>query len=55
MKDLLLYVADADAQAFMNSLLHKPLALGIRQITFDIERHPQRDSETLPKSVSLRA
>lgn len=22
----------------------KPLALGIRQITFDIERHPQRDS-----------
>jgi hypothetical protein len=40
MKDLLLYVADADAQAFMNSLLNKPLALGIRQISFDIERPP---------------
>jgi len=44
MKDLLLYVADADAQAFLNSLLNKPLALGIREITFDIERHPLRDS-----------
>lgn len=43
MKDLLLYVADADAQAFMNSLLNRPLALGIREITFSIERHPQRD------------
>lgn len=40
MKDLLLYVADADAQAFLNSLLNKPMALDIRQITFDIERHP---------------
>ena len=36
MKDLLFYVADADAQAFLNALLKKPLALGIRQITFDI-------------------
>lgn len=44
MKDLLFYVADADAQAFLNALLKKPLALGIRQITFDIMRHPQRDS-----------
>ena len=43
MKDLLVYVADADALAFMNSLLNRPEALGIREITFDIERHPQRD------------
>lgn len=53
MKDLLLYVADADAQAFMNSLLNKPLALGIRQITFDIERHPQRDSGMVQSGPEL--
>lgn len=53
MKDLLLYVADADAQAFMNSLLNKPLALGILQITFDIERHPQRDSGMVQSGSEL--
>lgn len=53
MKDLLLYVADADAQAFMNSLLNKPIALGIRQITFDIERHPQRDSGMVQSGPEL--
>jgi hypothetical protein len=53
MKDLLLYVADADAQAFLNSLLNKPLALGIRQISFDIERHPQRDSGMVQSGPEL--
>jgi len=53
MKDLLLYVADADAQAFMNSLLNKPLALSIRQITFDIERHPLRDSGMVQSGAEL--
>jgi hypothetical protein len=53
MKDLLLFVADADAQAFLNSLLNKPLALGIRQITFDIERHPLRDSGMVQSGSEL--
>lgn len=53
MKDLLLYVADADAQAFINSLLNKPLALGIREITFDIERHPLRDSGMVQSGAEL--
>lgn len=44
MKDLLLQVADADVQAFMQSLLNKPQALMIQSITFDIERHACRDS-----------
>lgn len=44
MKDLLIYVADADALAFMRSILNKPQALGIRSISFDIERHPLRDA-----------
>lgn len=53
MKDLLIYVADADAQAFMNSVLNKPLALGIREITFDIERHPLRDSGMVQSGPEL--
>lgn len=53
MKDLLIYVADADAQAFMNSLLNRPLALGIRDITFDVERHPQRDSGMIQSGSEL--
>ena len=43
MKDLLVFLADADAQAFMQGILEKPRALGIRPISFDIERHPQKD------------
>ncbi len=43
MKDLLVFVADADAQAFMRGILEKPKALGIRPISFDIERHPLKD------------
>jgi hypothetical protein len=43
MKDLLVFVADADAQAFMRGILEKPKALGIRSISFDIDRHPLKD------------
>ncbi len=53
MKDLLLYVADADAQAFMNSLLNRPEALHIRRITFEIKRHPQRDSGMVQSGSEL--
>lgn len=53
MKDLLLYVADADAQAFMKSILSKHQALAIRPITFDIERHPQRDSGMVQSGAEL--
>jgi len=52
-KDLLLYVADADALAFMSALLNKPLGLGIRQITFDVERHPQRDAGMVQSGCEL--
>jgi len=43
MKDLLVFVADADIMAFMTSMLRRPEALGIRALTFDVIRHPQRD------------
>ena len=53
MKDLLLYVADADAQAFLRSVLSKPQSLAIRSISFDIERHPQRDSGMVQSGAEL--
>ncbi|MCX7045571.1 MAG: hypothetical protein NTX50_08830 [Candidatus Sumerlaeota bacterium] len=43
-KDLFVLTADADAQAVMDSVLNRPDSLGIRRITFDIDRHPGRDS-----------
>ena len=53
MKDLLVYVADADAMAFMRSVLNKPQALGIRPLSFDIERHPQRDAGMVQSGAEL--
>jgi len=57
MKDLLVFVADADALAFMQGVLEKPNALGIRPISFDIERHPLKDSgmvQTGPELTRMR-
>lgn len=53
MKDLFVYVADADAQAFLKSILNKPQALSIRPINFDIERHPGRDSGMVHTGAEL--
>jgi hypothetical protein len=53
MKDLLVYTADADAMAFMRSMLNRPQALGIRPISFDIERHPQRDAGMVQSGAEL--
>lgn len=53
MRDLLVYVADADALAFMRSTLNKHQALGIRAISFDIERHPQRDAGMVQSGAEL--
>lgn len=44
MKDLFLLTADADALAFMKSILSRNEALGIRPITFEHMRHPMKDS-----------
>lgn len=53
MKDLLVYVADADAQAFLRSILARPQALGTRQLSFDIERHPLRDAGMVQSGAEL--
>jgi hypothetical protein len=44
MKDLFLLTADADALAFMKSILTRHDALGIHPITIEPVRHPLRDA-----------
>jgi hypothetical protein len=44
MKDLFVLTADSDSQAVMKSVLMRPAALGIRDISTEIRRYPGRDS-----------
>jgi hypothetical protein len=44
MKDLLVFTADADAEAVMRSVLGRAKTLDIRPVSFDIKRNPLRDS-----------
>ncbi|HVO97122.1 MAG TPA: hypothetical protein VMT15_03605 [Bryobacteraceae bacterium] len=44
MKDLFVFTADADAEGLIRSVLQRPVHLGIRPITFDVERYTGRDS-----------
>lgn len=53
MKDLLIYVADADAEAFLRSVLGRHQALGIRVITFEIMRHPNKDAGMVQTGADL--
>lgn len=53
MKDLLVYVADADALGFLRSILMRHQSLGMRAISFDIERHPQRDAGMVQSGAEL--
>ncbi len=43
-QDLFILTADADAKAVMEAVLQRHQSLGIRPITFQVERHPARDS-----------
>ncbi len=43
-RDLIVLVADGQMEATLRSLLHRPEALGIRNITFDIYVHPHHDA-----------
>ena len=42
-RDLLCLVADRNMQSAISELLARPRSLGIRPITYRIERHPERD------------
>jgi hypothetical protein len=42
-KDLVFLVPDKDTEVCVRGLLHRPKALGIRHVTFDLFAHPERD------------
>jgi hypothetical protein len=44
MKDLFVLTADADMLVVFRTILGRPDALGIRPISFDVDRHANRDS-----------
>ncbi|MEO5335011.1 MAG: hypothetical protein H7839_23605 [Magnetococcus sp. YQC-5] len=43
-KDLLVLTADADAEAIMNAIMPRYQSIGMREICFDVKRHPMHDS-----------
>jgi hypothetical protein len=42
-KDLFVFTADADALAVVRAVLARPQAIGIRPITYEVDRHTGRD------------
>jgi hypothetical protein len=52
-KDLIVLVADNDAQLTVDELLKRHEALGVRPIQYDLIRHPQRDSGCRGKPQDL--
>ena len=58
MTDLFVLTADADALAVMNAVLARPVELGIRPITFKVDRHFGRDPGLVkdgPELVRMKA
>lgn len=43
MRDLVILVADQEMEQTVRGLLNRPHAMGIGPVSFDINRHPQRD------------
>ncbi len=52
-KDLLLIVADLDAENVMQSLLNRYQAFQIKKVNYEIIRHPERDPGCRGKGVSF--
>ncbi|MDP2998656.1 MAG: DUF4276 family protein [Bryobacterales bacterium] len=58
MTDLFVLTADTDTLAVMNAVLARPADLGIRPITFEVDRHFGRDPGVMkdgPELVRMRA
>ncbi len=53
MSDLLLHVADGDAEAFMKGLLSRHDSLNIKNIRVSIRRNPNRDSGVFQNAHEL--
>lgn len=53
MKDLLVYTADADAQAVIQAILKRHQSLGIHEVDAEVKRHPLRDSGIIQSGAEL--
>jgi hypothetical protein len=53
MKDLFLFSADADTQAFLGAVLARSSALGTKPINIELDRHPQRDAGMVQSGPEL--
>jgi hypothetical protein len=53
MKDLLVHVADADAEAVFTAVLARPQSLGIRAVSFDVQRNTGRDCGVVKNGADL--
>lgn len=53
MKDLYVFIADADMEAVVRSVLARPQSIGIRPITSDFRRHTGRDSGMIKDGPEL--
>lgn len=51
--DLIVLVADRNMRAAVSGILIRPKALGIRQVTFDVLTHPQKDPGVLRHAHSF--
>jgi hypothetical protein len=53
MRDLYVFIADADMEAVVRSVLARPLSIGIRPITSDFRRHTGRDAGMIKDGPEL--
>ena len=53
MKDLFVLTADADAEAVMRRVLRRPHAIGIREISCEVDRHIGRDPGIIHNGPAL--
>ncbi|MBF0460837.1 MAG: hypothetical protein HQL87_05515 [Magnetococcales bacterium] len=53
MKDLFVLTADADALAVMRQVLSRHYSLGIREITYEVDRHTGRDAGMIHTGPAL--
>ena len=53
MKDLFVLTADADIKAVFQAILARPGALGIRAISFEVDRHTNRDAGVFKNGPEL--
>ena len=52
-RDLIVLVPDTDTQEALRAILERPESLGIRGVSYDVRRHPNRDPGCRTQAVAL--